>query len=126
GTRKIIDTFKEYNVFSDELYAAGGIAEKDPFIMQVYADVLGLDIKISGSPQSGALGSAIFGAVAAGYGDISEVSQKMCKLGNIVYRHNPENKKIYDQLYAEYEILHDYFGRGGNDVMKRLKNIRKI
>jgi len=125
GTRKIIDTFKEYNVFSNEIYAAGGIAEKDPFIMQLFADVLGLDIKTSGSPQSGALGSAIFGAAAAGCGSIGELSQKMCKLGNIVYKHNPDNKKIYDQLYAEYEILHDYFGKGGNDVMKRLKKIQR-
>ena len=66
GTRMIIDTFEENGVTVDEFYAAGGIAEKNPFIMQIYSDIIRRDIKISGSPQAPALGSAMFGAVAAG------------------------------------------------------------
>lgn len=50
GTRMIIETFKESGVPIEELYAAGGIAEKNPFVMQIYADVTNMDIKISGSP----------------------------------------------------------------------------
>ena len=61
----IIETFKESGVPIEELFAAGGIAEKNPFVMQIYADVTNMDIKISGSPQAPALGSAIFGALAA-------------------------------------------------------------
>lgn len=77
GTRMIIETFKESGVPIEELYALGGIAEKNPFVMQIYADVTNMDIKISGSPQAPALGSAIFGALAAGkekggYDDIKE------------------------------------------------------
>lgn len=130
GTRMIIETFRGNGVPVNELYAAGGIAEKNPFIMQIYADVTNMEIKISGSPQTPALGSAMFGAVAAGreqggYENIVDAADKMSKLKDKVYRPVKENAAVYDKLFAEYKFLHDYFGRGANDVMKRLKNIRK-
>ena len=89
---------------------------------------VGMPIKIAGSAQSGALGSAIFGAVAAGkenggYDDIYEAAEVMGKVKDTVYTPDPANAAIYDKLYAEYKILHDYFGRGENDVMKRLKKL---
>ena len=124
GTRIIVENFIEHGVPVEEFYAAGGIAEKDPFTMQLYSDVLGMEIKISGSPQAPALGAAIFAAVAGGvYPTVSEASAKMGKLKELTYKPNPEAKAVYDRLYAEYKILHDYFGRGGNDAMKRLKAI---
>jgi len=97
--------------------------------MRIYADVTGLPIKLSASKQTPALGSAMFGAVAAGklaggYDSIYDAAQKMARLKDEMYTPDPENKKAYDSLYAEYLILHDYFGRGGNDVMKRLKEIK--
>ncbi|MEA1887701.1 MAG: ribulokinase [Bacteroidota bacterium] len=130
GTRMIIDTFHENGVPVEELYAAGGIAEKNPFIMQIYADVTNREIKISGSPQAPALGSAMFGAVAAGkerdgYDNIFEAARLMGKVKDIVFKPSSEKVKVYDKLYEEYSILHDYFGRGENDVMKRLKEIKK-
>jgi len=130
GTRMIIETFRENGVPVNELYAAGGIAEKNPFIMQIYADVTNMEIKISGSPQTPALGSAMFGAVAAGrenggYENIVDAAKKMSKLKDKVYIPVKENVAVYDKLFAEYKLLHDYFGRGANDVMKRLKKIRK-
>ena len=129
GTRMIIETFRENNIDVKRFFAAGGIAEKDPFTMQIYSDVTNMPIKIAGSAQAPALGSAIFGAVAAGkakggYDTVNEASTAMSSLSDIVYTPNPENVKIYDKLYAEYKILHDYFGKGGNDVMKRLKEIK--
>jgi L-ribulokinase len=48
----------------------------------------------------------------------------MAHLKDEVYRPNPEAKPVYDELYAEYQLLHDYFGRGSNDDMKRLKAMR--
>ena len=98
--------------------------------MQIYADVLGREIKISGSPQAPALGSAMFGAVAAGrmaggFDSIQEAAKIMAKVKDYTYRHNPENTATYDRLYREYRLLNDHFGRGGNDVMKRLKQIKK-
>ncbi len=130
GTRMIIDTFEENGVPVDEFYAAGGIAEKNPFVMQIYADVINREIKISGSPQAPALGSAMFGAVAAGkaaggFDTIQEAAAVMAKVRDYTYKPVAENARSYDRLFAEYRTLHDYFGRGTNDVMKRLKLIKK-
>ncbi len=130
GTRMIVETFRESGVPITELYAAGGIAQKDSFMMQIYADVMNMNIKIAESKQAGALGSAMFGAVAAGsaaggYDSIKDCAKKMGRVMTRYYKPIPENVEIYNELYAEYKQLHDYFGSGGNDVMKRLKNIKK-
>ena len=97
--------------------------------MQIYADVTGLPIYIPAATQIGALGSAMHGAVAAGkasggYDSILEASRNMAHLRDESYHPNPENKRIYDRLFKEYVQLHDYFGRGENDVMKRMKEIK--
>ena len=130
GTRMIIDNFEERGVPIKELYAAGGIAHKNPFLMQIYSDVTNREIRISASSQTAALGSAMFGAVAAGkerggYDSIVDAAKEMARLKDLVYRPIPENVKVYNKLYAEYKILHDYFGRGTNNVMKRLKAIKR-
>ena len=130
GTRMIIETFRENGVPITELYAAGGIAQKDELMMQIYADVTNMEIRISASAQTPALGSAMFGAVAAGsqrggYDSIIDAAHVMGKVMGKVYRPITENVAVYDKLYAEYKTLHDYFGRGENDVMKRLKDIKK-
>jgi len=97
--------------------------------MQIYADVLGKDIGVVQSTQAPALGAAMFGAVAAGkekggYDTIYEAAAQMGGLLDTVYHPNPENKPVYDQLFSEFAALHDFFGRGGNNVMKRLKAIK--
>ncbi|MBP2633545.1 MAG: araB [Firmicutes bacterium] len=130
GTRKIIETFRDSGVPVDEFYASGGISQKNPMAMQIYADICNIPVKIAGSMQGPALGSAIFAAVAAGkaeggYDDIFNATKKMGNLKDIVYQPIPEHVVVYDRLYAEYDKLHDYFGRGENDVMKRLKQIKK-
>lgn len=130
GTRMIIETFRENGVPVDGFYASGGISQKDPMMMQIYADVINMPIHIAGSAQGPALGSAIFGAVAAGkeaggYDSVFEAARVMGKLKDTVYKPIPENVAVYDKLFKEYRILHDYFGRGANDVMKRLKEIKK-
>ena len=129
GTRMIIETFNDYGVPVTAFYAAGGISQKDPMMMQIYADVIKMPIKIAGSEQGGALGSSIFGAVAAGtskggYDDVFAAAKAMGKVKDTVYYPNAENSAVYDKLFAEYKILHDYFGRGTNGVMKRLKKIK--
>lgn len=130
GTRMIIETFRENGVPVDGFYASGGISQKDPMTMQIYADVINMPIHISGSAQGPALGSAIFGAVAAGkaaggYDSVFEAARIMGKLKDTVYTPIPENVEIYDKLFKDYRRLHDYFGRGENNVMKRLKDIKK-
>jgi L-ribulokinase len=129
GNREIIETFEQNGIPINELYACGGIAVKDEFMMQIYADVMKREIRVSDSGQAVALGSAMFGAVAAGkirggYDTIFDAVQNMSHPKSVVYKPNPEASAIYDLLFSEYIILHDYFGRGGNDVMKRLKKIK--
>jgi len=125
GTRVIIEAFETSGVPITELVAAGGLPEKNKLLMQIYADVTGREFRIIGSTQGPALGSAMHAAVAAGaYADIQAAAQSMGKIKDEVFRPIPENMAVYDKLYAEYVTLHDYFGRGENDVMKRLRAIR--
>jgi L-ribulokinase len=129
GTRVIIEAFEKSGIKINELVACGGLPEKNQMLMQIYADVTGRCIKISASKQTPALGSAMFGAVAAGskaggYDSIFEAAIHMARLQDTEYDPIPENQKIYDQLYTEYVRLYDYFGRGENNVMKTLKRIR--
>ena len=130
GTRMIVETFRENGVPVDAFYASGGISQKDPMAMQIYADVLRMPVRIAGSEQGPALGSAIFAAVAAGkdaggFADVFDAARKMGKVKEAAYEPVAEHAQVYDRLYAEYKSLHDYFGRGENDVMKRLKAIKK-
>ncbi len=129
GTRVIVETFQQNGVPIHELVACGGLPEKNKLLMQIYADVTGRPIKVSASQQTSALGSAMFGAVAAGsaaggYDSIYEAARMMAKLHEEAFIPIVENQTVYDQLYTEYLRLHDYFGRGENDVMKRLKRIK--
>ena len=130
GKNKIIKTFEESGVPVNELYACGGISKKNEMMMQIYADVTNKEIFIGASDQTPALGAAMFGAVAAGkenggYDSIFDAAKVMGKIEEKTYKPIPKNVEIYKKLYKEYEILHDYFGKGSNDVMKRLKNIKK-
>lgn len=129
GKRMIIETFENAGVPIYELYACGGISSKNKMMMQIYADVTNKPIKISASEQTPALGSAMFGAVAAGkinggYETIFDAAKVMGKVKDEMYTPIPENVAAYEKLYTEYKQLHDYFGRGENDVMKRLKTIK--
>jgi L-ribulokinase len=129
GTRIIIETFEENGVPVHEMVACGGLPEKNPLLMQIYADVTGRPFKVSASSQTSALGSAMFGAVAAGaeaggYATIADASRAMARLKDRVFEPIEANRVAYDPLYREYVKLHDYFGRGGNNVMKTLKALR--
>src|SRR6266568_4006694 len=130
GTRIIIDDFNAHGVPVREIVAAGGLAERNTLLMQIYADVTGLPISQTGTSQGGAFGSAMHGAVAAGsevggYASIFEAARHMARLREEAFKPIPPHQEIYDQLYREYVILYDYFGRGANDVMKRLKRLRE-
>jgi L-ribulokinase len=94
--------------------------------MQIYADVLNMPLSVIGSEQGPALGSAIHAAAAAGaYPDVRAAAAAMGSVDRDVYRPDPGAAEIYDQLYAEYSTLHDYFGRGGNKVMRTLRAIQR-
>lgn len=125
GQQKIIEVFREHGVGIDELYACGGIATKNPLLMQIYADVMNMNIKISASDQTTAVGSAIFASVAAGkqnggYDHITDAARAMGRFLDTDYKPIKENHKIYQEIYEEYENLYDYFGKM-NPVMRFLK-----
>ena len=125
GTRRIVEAFDASGVPVTELIVAGGLL-KNRLLMQIYADVTGLPLSTIRSEQGPALGSAIHAAVAAGaYPDVQAASAAMGSVDRGVYQPVPANVAAYDELYAEYLALHDYFGRGANDVMKRLKARRR-
>lgn len=125
GTRVIVETFRQNGVPVEEYVAAGGLP-KNRMLMQIYADVLGMPLSVIDSEQGPALGSAMHAAVAAGaYPDIQAAASRMGKVRKNVWNPIPANQKVYDGLYAEYVALHDYFGRGANDVMRRLKALAR-
>jgi L-ribulokinase len=124
GTRLIIETFTASGVPVTELVVAGGLIKSTP-LMQIYADVTRRPLSVIGSEQGPALGSAIHAAVAAGaYPDVAAAASAMGRVNRDVYRPDAARADVYDELYAEYVRLHDYFGRGANEVMYRLRAIR--
>jgi L-ribulokinase len=125
GTRTIIESFEKSGVPVAELITAGGLT-KNALLMQIYSDVTRLPLGVIGSEQGPAVGSAIHAAVAAGaYPDIHEAARAMGRVTKGVFNPDEQRARAYDALFAEYTTLHDYFGRGGNDVMHRLRRIRK-
>ena len=134
GALTIINRFEEYGVRVEQIVNCGGIAEKSPLTMQVYADVTGRAMKVARSGQTCALGAAIAGAVVAGraaggYGSFAAAQKAMCGLKTKVYRPNSAAHAVYEELYGLYRTLHDAFGTPGwqgnlHHVMKRLLEIR--
>ena len=125
GTRMIVETFASAGVPVDEFIAAGGLTQ-NRWLMQVYSDVLGMPIRCVASGQGPALGAAIHAAVAGGaYPNVVAASSAMGRLDLGVFEPDPSRHESYSRLYAEYVALHDWFGRGGSDVMRRLTQIRR-
>src|SRR5271166_4820906 len=111
GARAIIERIQEYGVRIDKVVCTGGIAEKNPLLMQIYADVTGCAMHVAGSTQTCALGSAIAAAVLAGaHPDFATAETAMTSLKPTHYEPVVENRKVYDRLYALYRDLHDSFG----------------
>ena len=128
GTRRIYDNMIASGVAIDAIVACGGIALKDPLLMQIFADVLNRPIRVCASKQAPALGSAIRAAVAAGscgggYDTMKDAVTAMARLSDRVYEPNPACNAIYESLYQQYLKLHDAFGQE-NGVMKRLRELR--
>lgn len=126
GTKVIFDRFEECGASIKNVCAAGGIAQKDEMMMQIYADVLNRPIRIAGTKQACARGAAISATVAAGcYSDIFTACDALSIPDYCIYYPNEENREIYEKLFAEYKTLHDYFGTGVNKVMERLTEMKR-
>lgn len=125
GTRKIIEAFTNGGIAIEELYACGGLAQKNALLLQIYSDVTGMPIKVAAAEQTSALGAAMQGAVAAGaYSDIHAAARSMAQIRKKVYQPNRQAKPTYDLLYAQYSRLHDLLGRDPKSPMKVLKQLR--
>jgi len=129
GARAIVERLVEGGVPVDQVVCCGGIAEKNPMLMQIYADVLGKPMMISRSAQSCALGAAVFGAVVGGvYRDVEGAQENMTGLKFVTYEPDDARVEVYQELYGLYRELHDSFGLGGGfdhaHVMKELISVR--
>lgn len=133
GARMILERLEEYGVPVERIVCAGGIAEKNPLLMQIYADVTGREMRVARSGQACALGAAIAGAVqagpkAGGHVDFESAENAMTGLKLDTYQPDPKAKAVYEQLFRLYRLLHDQFGGVGSDalggVMKELLSIQ--
>jgi len=125
GTRTIVEAFEAAGLPVGELVIAGGLL-KNPFLMQMYADVTRRELATIESDQGPALGAAMHAAVAAGcYPGIGAATDAMGKVKRAAYTPEESSSRAYDALYEEYKTLHDYFGRGDNEIMHRLRAIRR-
>jgi L-ribulokinase len=121
GTRVILDAFDDAGLPVEELFAAGGLI-RNPFVMQVYADVTQRPLHVIESDQGPAVGAALHAAVAAGaHPDIRAASRAMGGVRRDAYRPDAARADAYDDLYEHYVRLHDHFGRGGDNVMHALR-----
>jgi L-ribulokinase len=128
GTKKILNTFYESGINIDEIYACGGLAEKNKLLMQLFADITGNKVYVVTLPHACAMGAAVLAAVAAGkvnggWDTIEEAMHHMIHYEPIVYQPNRKNEEIYNQLFMQYEFLYDYFGRRSM-LMKKLLDIK--
>ncbi len=129
GTRIIIEAFENAGIPIERIVLSGGIPLKNKMLVQIYSDICNKSIQICGSSNASAMGAAILGIAAAdeavtGYKSANEAAEKLGKIEKEIYQPIPEHVSVYNELYAEYKTLHEYFGKGGNDVMKRLNAIR--
>ena len=124
GARKIIDNFKEHGIPVHDIVACGGIALKNPFLMQIYADVFGMEIRTTTCTQTAALGAAIFAAAAdgcrSGHHDVFSAIRAMGAKDMISYRPIIENVPKYNIIYQKYLELHDFFGKNNASFMHGL------
>ncbi len=125
GKKRIIQQFRQYGILVKELYMTGGVANKNPFLMQLFADIIGLPVKVSAVENGSCLGSAIYGmAAGGGFEDLSQAASAMGQGADRIYLPNTEKREIYEILYQEYETLYHYFGQE-NMIMHRLKERKR-
>ena len=129
GTMRILQAFAARDVPVTELIAAGGLAERSPLLLQIYADITRRPIRLAASAHTSATGAAMLGAIAAGeaaggHASFASAAAHMAFLKPGSIEPNAARSRIYDELYREYLELHDHFGRGGTEVMVRLRRQR--
>lgn len=115
GARMILERISEYGIPVERIVCAGGIAEKNAMLMQIYADITGREMLVTASSQACALGAAIGAAVVAGkdaggFDDFESAQEAMSGLKPDRYQPDPERHATYNRLFGLYKKLHDNFG----------------
>lgn len=127
GTKAIIDTFRGEGVPVEHLYACGGIAQKNPVVMQIFSDVLGMEIHVSGVEQTAAYGAALYGAMAAQiYPSFQRCIQTLARPAQTVYRPEEARHKTYETLYTKYRYLYNLFGSENPELMHSLRDLKTL
>jgi L-ribulokinase len=109
GSKMISDRFVSEGLRIDGVIAIGGVAKKNPFVMQIVADVLNMPIKVANSDQTCALGSAMVASVMAGvHKDFGTAQQAMSGGFEREYKPDPKRAERYDELYVKYKKLGEF------------------
>ncbi len=125
-TRMLIEEYAVNNIDIESFYGIGTIAERNPFITQLYADILNMPVYVAGSSKSPALGAGIIAATISGqYPDIQSAAAAMGQLKNVVYMPDVSASAVYDSMYVEYKKLRDYFAVENTSIMHNLKAIKR-
>jgi L-ribulokinase len=129
GTRRVIETLEAGGVPVREVHACGGLAERNPLLLQIMADVIGRDVLVAQVQHASAVGSAIYAAVAAGprvggYADMTDAVARMGTRERTRFSSRPARQRVYELLFRDYLDLSRHFGEGTNDVMRRLRRLR--
>ena len=128
GCRVIIENYRKNGVPVERLTVSGGISRKNPFAMQLYADILNMPVEVIDEECGPALGSAIFAAVAAGkaaggYDTMAEAIQAMKSKRMKYYFPDSASASVYNRLYDHYCTLYELFGHG--NIMRDLTKLRR-
>lgn len=131
GTREIIESIETQGIKINQIFACGGLSRKSTLVMQIFSDVLGREIKVTGVTQTTAYGAAMYGMVAAGsqrggYDTLDEAMQALSKPPYKVYKPNPQNKAVYAAMFRNYQRLSAYFGSANKDLMYELKQLKTM
>lgn len=130
GTRRVIETFEDGGVPVREVHACGGLAERNPLLLQIIADITGREVLAAKAPHASAVGSAVYAAAAAGedaggYATMEEAVRRMGNREREAYRPRPAEQQAYEALYRDYLDLAHHFGEGGTEIMRRLRAQRR-
>lgn len=131
GTREIVESIEAQGIEIRHIFACGGLSRKSALVMQIFSDILGREIKVTGVTQTTAYGAAMYGMVAAGserggYDTLDEAMQALSKPPHKVYTPNPQNKQAYAALFHDYQRLSAYFGSANKDLMYELKQLKTM
>jgi len=127
GTRRVIETFEAGGLSVEEIRVCGGVAERNKLLLQIIADVTGREVLDSQVLHASAVGAAIYAAAAAGvYGSVQEAAERMGSRKGTVLRPVPGHVSIYDELYADYKGLAEYFGAAASEIMRKLRELRTL